>query len=237
MQNKILSGNTLTLTAPSGDVVSGGAYLIGSLLVIANGDAVEGDPFEAETAGVFELAKTTGQAWTEGQKLYWKVSTSKLTSTATDGQLVGVATAAAASGDTTGLCRLNGVAPAASEGPQAAIADLTDNSGGTANDTITAVGGLTTLTDSTGLSGTHDDTLAATAVPADLTGGESPTEAEHNALLAVTRVIAQNSSDIGQKVIEVVADVEDCKNNFADLTAKVNSILGSLRATGIIASS
>jgi hypothetical protein len=61
------------------------------------------------------------------------------------------------------------------------------------------------LTDSTGLSGTHDDTLAATSVPADLTGGEDPTEAEHNALLAVTRVIAQNVSDVAQKVKEIIA--------------------------------
>src|SRR5262245_54041537 len=99
------------------------------------------------------------------------------------------------------------------EGTQAeAIADLTDNTGGTANNTLTALGGLTTLTDSTGLSGTHDDTLAATAVPVDLTGSDSPTEAEHNALLAVTRVIAQNASDTAQKVIEVVADVEDARN-------------------------
>lgn len=62
---------------------------------------------------------------------------------------------------------------------------------------------IVTLTDSTGLSGTHDDTLAATAVPADLTGGESPTEAEHNAALAVMRVIAQNVSDVAQKVLEL----------------------------------
>ena len=61
-----------------------------------------------------------------------------------------------------------------------------------------------TLTDSTGLSGTHDDTLAATTVPSDLTGGEAPTEAEHNALLAVIRLMAQNASDSAQKIIELV---------------------------------
>lgn len=61
------------------------------------------------------------------------------------------------------------------------------------------------ITDNTGLSGTHDDTLAATAVPADIAGGDSPTEAEHNALLAVIRVMAQNASDLAQKVKELVA--------------------------------
>ncbi len=119
--------------------------------------------------------------------------------------------------------------------PGSAIASLTDNSGGSANDTLTALGGLTTLTDSTGQSGTHDDTLAAQTTQADLTGGESPTEAEFNTLLAEVRVIAQNVSDVGQKAIEVVADIEDAKNNFADLAAKVNAILAALRAQGIIA--
>jgi len=61
-----------------------------------------------------------------------------------------------------------------------------------------------TLTDSTGLSGTHDDTLAATTTQADLTGGEDPTEAEFNTLLAEIRVMCQNQSDVAQKVIELV---------------------------------
>ncbi len=117
----------------------------------------------------------------------------------------------------------------------AAVTSLTDSTGGSANDTLTALGGLTTLTDSTGLSGTHDDTLAATTVPSDITGGESPTEAEHNAALAVMRVMAQNQSDVAQKMIEVVADMEDCRNNFADLAAKVNTILTRLRTAGVIA--
>lgn len=54
--------------------------------------------------------------------------------------------------------------------PEAAITSLTDNSGGTANNTITAVSGLTTLTDSTGDSGTHNDTVAdGTTIGAALT--------------------------------------------------------------------
>lgn len=64
---------------------------------------------------------------------------------------------------------------------------------------------IVSLTDSTGLSGTHDDTLAATTVPADIAGGESPTEAEHNAVLAVLRVMAQNASDQAQKTLEILA--------------------------------
>jgi|GEM_PF-6223864 len=140
------------------------------------------------------------------------------------------------------------IADAVADAGALTSATLTDNSGGSANTTITAVGGLTTLTDSSGLSGTHDDTVAATSVPAALTGGEDPTEAEHNALRAVVAVMAQNASDITQKVIEVVADIEDCKNNFADIAAQVNALrvdvgavrtqlnaaLASLRAAGLM---
>lgn len=50
------------------------------------------------------------------------------------------------------------------------ITALTDNTGGTANSTLAALGAIVTLTDNTGYSGTHDDTLAATTVPANITG-------------------------------------------------------------------
>lgn len=60
------------------------------------------------------------------------------------------------------------------------------------------------LTDSTGLSGTHNDTLSATSVMADITGGQDPTEAEFNTLLALVRIMAQNASDTAQKVNEIL---------------------------------
>jgi hypothetical protein len=126
-------------------------------------------------------------------------------------------------------------------------ATLTDSSGGTANNTISAVGGLTTLTDNTGQSGTHDDTLAATTVPGSLTvtdgtGTNDGTigaitdnastitavqelAAKINAIVTLLGVMTQNQSDAAQKIIEIVADLEDCKNNFADLTAKINALL------------
>lgn len=135
-------------------------------------------------------------------------------------------------------------------GAAAGLTALTDNTGGTANDTLTALGGLTTLTDSTGLSGTHDDTLAATTVPGALTvtdgaGTNDGTigaitdnastitavqelAAKQNAVLTLLGVMAQNDSDTAQKVIELVADMEDCRNNFADLAAKVNQIIAAL---------
>ncbi|MEQ1862224.1 MAG: hypothetical protein ABMA13_20090 [Chthoniobacteraceae bacterium] len=95
---------------------------------------------------------------------------------------------------------------------------LTDNGGGTADATVASMAAAVTLTDSTGLSGTHDDTLAATTTQADLTGGEDPTEAEFNTLLAEVRVIAQNESDLAQKVIEIVTRQTTEQDNFKELT-------------------
>lgn len=120
-----------------------------------------------------------------------------------------------------------------------ALAALTDSSGGGATDgtigVITPATALAaTLTDSTGLSGTHDDTLAATAAPADLTensgaiggsnDGNLPTPvdpagdagasliasvrelaARSNTHTTLLGVLAQNASDTAQKVIELVA--------------------------------
>lgn len=93
-----------------------------------------------------------------------------------------------------------------------------------------------TLTDSTGLSGTHDDTLAATTVPAALTEGAGAIGGSNdgdlpalvdpagdagasviagirenatkiNAILTLLAVMAQNQSDVAQKVIELRTSV------------------------------
>lgn len=119
--------------------------------------------------------------------------------------------------------------------PAANIPALTDNGGGTADGTVASQAAPTTLTDSTGLSGTHDDTLAATTVPADLTGGESPTEAEHNALLAVIRVMAQNQSDVAQKIIELVTLATTARNNLKEVTTQLNLVIAAIEAAKVTA--
>ncbi len=107
-KNSTQDGRIMTLTAPSGGVVSGTMYLIGALLVVAQISADAGSLFTGDTKGVHELPKTTGQAWTEGQILYWDDTTKKLTSTAGSNEVAGCAAAAAGSSATTGFCRLNG---------------------------------------------------------------------------------------------------------------------------------
>lgn len=118
MKNKTQCGDVLTLTAPSGGVTSGTAYLIGGLLAVATISADAGDDFTAERTGVFTLPKTTSQAWTQGQLLFWDDANSKFTNVAASGLVpAGAAVAAAASADTTGsvLLLTNPVIPAANE--------------------------------------------------------------------------------------------------------------------------
>lgn len=96
MKNGIQSGEILTLTAPSGGVVSGSPYLIGSLLVVAADTAAQDDPFPAVTVGVFDLPKVDDEAWTEGLKLYFDESEGLITldDDSAANPLVGVAASA-----------------------------------------------------------------------------------------------------------------------------------------------
>lgn len=74
MQNYGKSGEVVTLTAPNGGVVSGTAYKIGSIVVVATASVAEGLPFEAQIKGVVNLPKPPSEAWEENDKLYFDES-------------------------------------------------------------------------------------------------------------------------------------------------------------------
>lgn len=93
MKLYVKKGQVLTLTAPSGGVVSGTAYLIGTVLVVATESVAQTLPFEALVLGVVDLPKPADEIWTENEKLYWDNSAKKITSTASANTLVGVAVA------------------------------------------------------------------------------------------------------------------------------------------------
>jgi predicted RecA/RadA family phage recombinase len=200
--NYVQPGDTITLVAPyqrnTGLGAQVGAIFGVALQTVAN--AVEG---EFATKGVWTLAKTSAQAWTQGQKIYWDNSNKRCDSDSTVGMLIGVAAAAAANPSSTADVRLNGTSPATSEGPQAAIVALTDN---------------------TGDSGTHDDTLAdgltstapaAYAAVVNMTDPVTKAEGEavSAALAALRTTVAacvtdlgvqnQNDSDLAQKILEI----------------------------------
>lgn len=148
MKNWLQCGDTLDLAAPSGGVVSGTPYLIGALFGIAGITADAGVTFPLAREGVFsglpKATHATDQAWAVGDPLYWDDSAKKLTKTGTGNTLVAIATAAAASTAATGTAVL---IPSVTARAFAAIASLTDNSGGTAGDTIAAIGGTYSQTE------------------------------------------------------------------------------------------
>lgn len=108
MKNFIKPGDTLTLTAPY-NVSSGGGMLVGSIFGVATETVLSGANVEAALDGVYDLAKTTGEAWTQGAVLYWNDTTKALTTTASTNKRVGYAAAAALSGDTIGRAYIPGV--------------------------------------------------------------------------------------------------------------------------------
>lgn len=111
MNNFFKPAEVQTFTAPSGGVVSGTGYLIGALFVVATITAAVGTQFEGVVVGSVYLPKASG-AWTEGALLYWDNTAKNVTTVSTSNTRIGCAAAVGgqASGDTTGLVRLNGIA-------------------------------------------------------------------------------------------------------------------------------
>ena len=110
MKNYISEGDVLTMIAPSGGVVSGQPYLIGSAFGIAAAAAAQGEEFEMLTEGVFDVTKAGSQAWTQGAAVFWDNTARNFTTTASGNTRVGVAVRAVGNGagETTGRVRLNG---------------------------------------------------------------------------------------------------------------------------------
>lgn len=100
MKNYIQHDDNVPLTAPSGGVVAGTAYLIGSFFGVALTTAAQGESFELRRYGVVTGVKKTSETWAEGDALYW--DTDKLTKTAGSLKKVAIALAVAGSSDTTG---------------------------------------------------------------------------------------------------------------------------------------
>lgn len=113
MKNFIQKGAVVSIPAPR-NVVSGELVVVGVLAGVAQHDALSGATVEIATEGVFELPKTSAQAWTVGAAIYATPATGICGTASTAGNLlVGAAVAAAANPSSVGLVRLNGSAPAA----------------------------------------------------------------------------------------------------------------------------
>jgi len=109
MKNQISPGNTIDVTAPYA-VVSGGGCQVGSMFGVAGYDAAINTTVTLDISNaVFNLAKTSAQAWTVGQLIYWDNTNKVATSAAGTGNLkIGFAQAVAANPSAIGHVRLNG---------------------------------------------------------------------------------------------------------------------------------
>lgn len=109
MKNYLQHGDTLDLTAPSGGVVSGSPVLIGGQLVVPCVSAAEGAVFAAKTTGVFQFVAEgagSGQAWAEGETVYWDDANKRFTKTASGNTKRGHAVAAKLTADVVGSVKL-----------------------------------------------------------------------------------------------------------------------------------
>lgn len=98
--NYASAGEVLELTAPSGGVVSGVGYLVGSAFVIALGSAAQTEKFRGQRVGKFRLPKAThatDKAFAEGEQVFWDPAEKRLDKTGATHIPVGYVESAAAS--------------------------------------------------------------------------------------------------------------------------------------------
>ncbi|MBB4837291.1 putative RecA/RadA family phage recombinase [Sphingomonas kyeonggiensis] len=107
MRGYIQDGDTLPFVAPY-DVAAGGGVLVGAIFLVAIAAVLTGKGGQGRRRGVMDIAKTTGEAWTQGQKLYWDNAAKKLTTTAAGNTLVGAAAQVQAAGDAVGRAMITG---------------------------------------------------------------------------------------------------------------------------------
>ncbi|MBT9386979.1 DUF2190 family protein, partial [Pseudooceanicola sp. CBS1P-1] len=86
----------------------GGGVLVGKIFGVAQAPATSGEDVVLVRRGVFEIAKTSAQAWTVGAAIYWDDTNQLCTTEATDTVLIGAATAEASDPSSTGSVLLDG---------------------------------------------------------------------------------------------------------------------------------
>lgn len=108
MKNFKQHGDMITIIAAA-IITSGQLVRVNSLIGVAAGNAAVGEECELKTTGVFEVPKTSAQAWEVGQPVYMISGSGLVTNVpGTGNYLVGVAAKAAANPSGVGTVRLNG---------------------------------------------------------------------------------------------------------------------------------
>jgi len=105
MNNYVQPGKTLDYTHTA-VVASGGAVLIGTVLVIPGANAGIGVPFPGTIEGVFNLPSDTGTASKMNVPAYWDDTNKRITATATGNTKVGMFAAPKAAAATSAAIKL-----------------------------------------------------------------------------------------------------------------------------------
>ena len=113
MKNYRQPGDTITVTSPSGGLLSGQGVVVGAIFGVSSYDAAEGDEAEIAVTGVFTLPKSAGVI-AEGAIVFWD-DTGKTVENTTNTGLFPIGVCVGGAGDTDATCnvRLDGVAVAA----------------------------------------------------------------------------------------------------------------------------
>lgn len=107
MANQFVQDGEFIDYTPSGAAVAAGKLvLVTDRVFFCPRALADGELGSLMTRGLVRYEKTTAEAWTLGQKLYWNDTTKKLTTTASTNKVAGYAAAAALAADTEGLCIL-----------------------------------------------------------------------------------------------------------------------------------
>lgn len=109
MKNFIQPGFVIPLAAPYARL-SGEGAMVDSVFGVATVDVAVGVVADFNTTGVFELAKTSAQAWTVGMPVFWDNTNKRCDSGGTLGSLIGHATEVAANPTAVGRVKLQGIA-------------------------------------------------------------------------------------------------------------------------------
>lgn len=164
-KNYVQPGDSLDLTAPTGGVTTGVGVLIGRLFSVALQTVAAAAAFVGRTRNVWDLAKTSAQAWVAGDVIYWDDTNKRADNVATAGfRRIGVAVAAAANPSSTGRVRLDGaVGPI--QGDTAPAAASKNTAGGVTLTAAELIGGIV-VADPNGASRTYTLPTAALLVAA-----------------------------------------------------------------------
>jgi predicted RecA/RadA family phage recombinase len=104
-QNFIQDGKVISVTL-GGTVAAGAVVVVGSMVGIALVGGVNGDVISVMLEGVFELTKDAPLVISQGDEVFWNVTNSEVTKTATDTPL-GIAVAGAAEAATKVIVKLH----------------------------------------------------------------------------------------------------------------------------------